>query len=166
MKALNLLFLRRETIVLLMFFLAFFSCSENDNSSDNNQGNGPSINLAEISGEYSGEASSSGGRTGISMRIRPRSTEGEYSIEFFGFDNLTSCCNSNGRPEALGSLILTGSSLNLDMNWNTDSPVCSGAYSGINGTFQNGNITIDVDFDLSCTGTGSETFRLSKTADL
>ncbi|GAB4512160.1 MAG: hypothetical protein Tsb004_17640 [Allomuricauda sp.] len=167
MTTLKTLLLKRKTLVLFTSCLMLFSCSGDDNSSDDDSSiSPPTIDRSEISGEYSGEASAAGGRSEISMRIRPRSTEGQYSVEFFAFGNLTSCCNSNGRPEAIGTLQVVQGELTFDLNWNTDTPVCSGNYTGTNGTFQNGIIDIDMDFELSCTEDGSESWKLEKIADL
>nr|WP_293297034.1 hypothetical protein [Allomuricauda sp.] len=167
MTTLRTFLLNRKALVLFTSCLMFFSCSSDDNSSDDDgSGSTPTINRAEISGEYSGEASATGGRSEISMRIRPRSTEGQYSVEFFAFGNLTSCCNSNGRPEAIGTLQIVEGELTFDLNWNTDSPVCTGSYQGTDGTFQNGIIDIDMDFELSCTEDGSESWKLEKIGDL
>ncbi len=167
MTTLKIFLLKRNFFVLFTSCALFFACSSDDNSiNDDDNGSIPTIDRAEISGEYSGEASSSGGRGEISMRIRPSSTEGQYSIEFFAFGNLTSCCNSNGRPEAIGTLRITEGELTFDLNWNTDSPDCNGSYMGTDGTFQNGIIDIEMDFELSCTENGSETWKLGKIADL
>lgn len=166
MTTLKTFLLKRKALVLFTSCLMFFSCSSDDSSDDDN-GNGPSIDFSEISGEYSGTASSTAGSDDISMRIRPRSTEGEYSVEFFGFSNLTPCCNSANRPDGVGSLTVENDELSFDITWNSDSPQCSGKYTGTDGTFKTGNIVIEMNVDLNCVDNEvTETFNLTKTADL
>ena len=172
---LRVLFTRKNFLIALTFFtaslLTFCSGSDDDNDAGNNDsmdmGEEISIDLDEISGEYAGLASNTTVSDDISMRITPRSAEGQYAIEFFGFSDLTPCCNSDARPDGTGSLSLENDQVSISINWSSDSPPCTGTYMGTGGSFGSGRIIIEMIVDLNCLANeDTQLFNIMKIADL
>ena len=157
----------------LLFVFLLSGCSSNDDTNENGNDNSDDtvnevvVDLEEISGEYSGLASNATVSDDISMRIIPRSSEGQYTIEFYGFSDLTPCCNSNGRPDGTGSLSMENNQLTMNINWSSDSPECSGTYTGSSGTFGMGRVIIEMVVDLNCLPSEDiQTINVMKIADL
>ncbi len=170
-----MLFFRKAVFIVLTFFFASLLsfCSNNDDSGDTDDDTTGgtddeiSIDLEEISGEYSGLAANATVSDDISMRIIPTSVEGQYAIQFFGFSDLRPCCNSNDRPDGTGTLFTGNSQLSIRINWSSDSPQCTGTYIGSGGSFGMGRIIIEMNVDLSCLeNEDTQRFNVMKIADL
>ncbi|MEM1338450.1 MAG: hypothetical protein AAGF96_11895 [Bacteroidota bacterium] len=156
-----------RTVISLLFILV--SCSDDSDGSDDDSGNADdTVDFSLITGLYDGTSTAPQGTTIVSARILPTGTPNEFRFEYYGSFGQMACCNTNlSRPDAAGNFILEADNdIDLNLNWSTDDPDCSGTFSGNDGVFSDGQITIRLTAEVDCTPVDSFDLLFFKTEDI
>lgn len=154
-----------KKIYLLIVSIVLLSCSDESENPESDPTT-PQVNLAAIEGRYTGSWNWEFGTGFISMIISPLAESNRFSVEFFETIDFRPMFNSDGvTPEARGILTVDGTSAEIQLNLNTDNPLCQGDYNGSGIRSSNGQLELTMDIVHDCAEDAPATWSLLKIAD-
>lgn len=129
-----------------LLFIGLSSCSD-DAEAEPAEAVDP-VDLTLVEGRYKGVWDWELGDGFISMVITPQGVADTYDVDYYESNNYRPRKQSDGvSPDARGELIVTGTTVSIDLFVNVDDPPCAGRFTGTGTLNDEGELDLTMNID-------------------